>query len=833
MKNILSLIISGALVVSGFGQTRNVLVGTNNAVVQPTNFWSADVSNARSGLGLGSAATNPATAFQPSSSALSNIANGNGSSLSNLAASNIVGILTLSRGGTGSTNAATARTNLGLPWNGLTNSNSTTFQTALFGSGTNPVLVDSEGSVISPTNFWQAAPIVTKFIESQPIVSSSTNISSARFLHIHSLATNIINITNTIILSTNGSTFDGDVALIVHKGPTNSMTRVRSSGSTNDLITLTRYNEAIEFVYYNTGWNFNHQESFVEPIYFAGTNAATNVAASRANLGLGPSNNPSFNSVTVNNGGIKFAEGNILVSNAAVISAFASESQQPYGVIVHGNNNYMSSGEYGVIVGGSNNQVGSPYSIIVGGLNNEVGDGGDGNNSVIVGGVNNHIPYGDYSFIGGGLNNTNDHHYSVIVGGGNNLIIGNPETELYNFIGGGLSNRVSGNTTTIVGGEGNLASGVYAFIGAGKSNVASGLLSVIAGGESNTASESYSLAGGRRARATNTGSFVWADSTDANFSSTNDNSFNVRATGGMSLDLGTNGIIFRTNTSAAATRTNLGLGATWLTNANVANFRTAIGLGTTNDVEFNNATFNNQVDLNGGFSTTSGLISGQLDFFSNSAAATRTNLGLGATWLTNTNASNFLTAIGLGTTNIVTFAGLTNNGDITINSTTASNGLLYIRRTNNEPFLGLANLLASNNTTTNNETLFRVGIAEATNKSAQFGFRSTNTNGDGLAVFSTFGYNALMMVGPSDRSRTNYATNTNAGVEADIWSISPTNRVATLVDTNTGAFTLHRPIGFRTNETNASPTNAGNFQSHAAWLKINIGTNTFYVPVYQ
>ena len=54
MKIILSLIIGGALVVSGFGQTRNVLVGTNNAVVQPTNFWSADASNARTGLGLSS-----------------------------------------------------------------------------------------------------------------------------------------------------------------------------------------------------------------------------------------------------------------------------------------------------------------------------------------------------------------------------------------------------------------------------------------------------------------------------------------------------------------------------------------------------------------------------------------------------------------------------------------------------------------------------------------------------------------------------------------------------------------------------------------------------------
>jgi len=157
----------------------------------------------------------------------------------------------------------------------------------------------------------------------------------------------------------------------------------------------------------------------------------------------------------------------------------------------------------------------------------------------------------------------------------------------------------------------------------------------------------------------------------------------------------------------------------------------------------------------------------------NVSASTRTNLGLGAS-------------------NIVTFAGLTNNGDITINQTATNNGLLYIRRTNNEPFLGLANLLASNNTTISNETLFRVGTAEATNRSAQFGFRSTNTNGSGVAVFSVFGYNALMQIG------------VDASTNAVIFSGGGTNnQVMTLI--KSGATEFARPISFA-NTTDAATT---------------------------
>jgi hypothetical protein len=402
MKIILSLIISGALVVSGFGQTRNVLVGTNNAVVQPTNFWSADASNARTGLGLGTSdnvtfnkvttsngnVTNPAIQIGTNASGISRLGSVlqfgiNGTNIMFLSSStltvngdiltsqaeqtrtnlglgwsaltntnstnfrNAIGLGTtndvefdsltidtlqldssggISWGGQSryepetqtfqgtvsfengallivGTNASTfinqTRTNLGIPWSGLTNTNAATFQAALFGSNTNPVLVNTNGEVVSPTNFWQAAPITTTFIESQPNTNFTTNITPARFLHIHSLATNIANVTNTIVLPTNTLTFEGDVAIVVHKGPTNSMTRVQRAGSTNNLTTLTRFDEAVQFVYYNDVWQFDHNVAFVEPIYFSGTNAAANAAASRTNLGLGETNDVIFNSLQI------------------------------------------------------------------------------------------------------------------------------------------------------------------------------------------------------------------------------------------------------------------------------------------------------------------------------------------------------------------------------------------------------------------------------------------------------------------------------------------------------------------------------------------------------
>jgi trimeric autotransporter adhesin len=166
--------------------------------------------------------------------------------------------------------------------------------------------------------------------------------------------------------------------------------------------------------------------------------------------------------------------------------------------------------------------------------------------------------------IGGGYSNTVSDYAGTIAGGLLNKIGDNncdASTVDYATIGGGRENTASATGATVAGGYSNLASGGNTFAvgfnntasgnaataGGGSGNVASGTASVIPGGRGNTASGDDSFAAGRRAKATRAGQFVWADNNNLDFDPTAqgsfggvDNTFHVRATGGVRFATGIN-----------------------------------------------------------------------------------------------------------------------------------------------------------------------------------------------------------------------------------------------------------------------------------------------------
>jgi hypothetical protein len=135
---------------------------------------------------------------------------------------------------------------------------------------------------------------------------------------------------------------------------------------------------------------------------------------------------------------------------------------------------------------------------------------------------------------------------SVIAGGGgpgaSNSITGTANTT-FSVIGGGVDNHIAhSSSATINGGYGNrVASGAdYSTIAGGFENDIGedAAFSLIAGGRENNISSnaSYTLAAGRRAKANHPGAFVWADSTDADFNSTGNDQFLIRASGGVGVN---------------------------------------------------------------------------------------------------------------------------------------------------------------------------------------------------------------------------------------------------------------------------------------------------------
>lgn len=763
---------------AAFGQ-RAVMVNSNNGiVVYPTNIWEANVNPLRAAIGLGTNA-----------------------------------ILQPSTGGTGATNAAGARTNLGLVWTGLTNTNATDFRSALslsFGALTNTNAASFRSAIGLP-------------------LSALTNTSTADFR-------SALGLTLGALTNTNAAGLRTDIGL-VWSGLTNpSAATMRSallpsySGNSSRVLALNSSGTDVEWVVSST-----NAGSVSYPISLAnGGTGATNASGARASLGFSLSaltststanfrsailpsySNNATKVLTVNSAGtdVEWASGGsgsiafpIAVLNGGTGATNASTARTNLGLGATWLTNTDASLLRSDIGLGTGNAVTFGSASILGSLS--VGGSINFANSVVLSGTNNQA-IGQLNFIASGSTNrilrtqTNENtpSYNFIGSGQSNTI----DSTSYGFIGSGIANSVLNGwqnmPSSIVGGYGNTIYTDYSFIGGGAANTiaAGGSLSVISGGEGNIASNIYTVIGGG------------LQNQALGFCSTVGGGNQNKATG-IEATVAGGGY----NYAGGEGATIGGGGHTNSFNGNIA-----FGIYSTISGGHGNS-------ADGDFSTVSGgkgnSASGNFSFAAGFQAYA-------------TNKGSFVWSD--STADVDPFFTFSSSVNDSFNVWASGgshfhNGSLYVYKTNVGPFEGLANLLASNNTTLSNETLFRVGVAEQTNRSAQFGFRTVRTNngGEGFATFSVYGYNALMMIGPSDRSRTN--TNTNAGIEADIWTITPTNRVMTLRDTNTGAMVMHRPIGFNTNDSNvltSAPANT-TVTNPTGWIQVYVGTNSVRIPYYQ
>lgn len=245
-----------------------------------------------------------------------------------------------------------------------------------------------------------------------------------------------------------------------------------------------------------------------------------------------------------------------------------------------------------IIAGGRDNTIGpsAHESVISGGLDNTIN--ADQRSSVIGGGARNEVLRDNqHAFIGGGRDNqigTNT-VISLVVGGGENRIANNVDGGV---MVGGFRNDILGSNNpnrreiapVLIGGSDNeigRESNFAVILGGDNNRIGTNCASaVIAGGTNNLVADNsgHSFAAGRRSRVNHQGAFVWSDSQNASFASAGEDTFNIRAEGGIHVNADTS-MFF-----GSATRQMLNL------------WSDAYGIGV------QSATMYFRTDLNGGFS---------------------------------------------------------------------------------------------------------------------------------------------------------------------------------------------------------------------------------------
>ncbi|MBU0677300.1 MAG: hypothetical protein KJ626_04215 [Verrucomicrobia bacterium] len=279
----------------------------------------------------------------------------------------------------------------------------------------------------------------------------------------------------------------------------------------------------------------------------AGGRRNTIVAGAATVIGGGDGNAVSGLYATVSGG-----KDNEAIAIGATVSGGASNRASATGATIGGGGIALDGSLYGP------NEARSSAATIGGGFGNTVETnalvatiaGGEFNrirtaahDATIGGGNQNVIHQGSQrATIAGGFQNviSNDAQQAVIAGGRENIIKENAE---HSTVSGGENNKVGqGANYATVGGGGNNRIGDYSdytMIGGGRSNTTANFCeySMIPGGANNRIGPGadYAFAAGRRARADHSGTFVWADNRDWEFTSTAGDQFIVRAGGGIGL----------------------------------------------------------------------------------------------------------------------------------------------------------------------------------------------------------------------------------------------------------------------------------------------------------
>lgn len=264
----------------------------------------------------------------------------------------------------------------------------------------------------------------------------------------------------------------------------------------------------------------------------------------------------SGNSITING-----ATGNEQISSSASLNlnvasgrALRLEDNATSPNLIGGySGNTVTAGVRGATIGGGGlagniNRVTDDHGTVGGGRNNQAGDNAgtasDAGWATVSGGWGNTAGE-QYATVGGGFGNTSGGYVSTVAGGQSNQAMG-----IFSSVCGGSGNEATaaGINSTIGGGINNTTFGIGSTVSGGGDNYAYGSSSIVAGGLSNLSGGDYSFAGGKRAKVRDgnplspfyagtfegdKGTFMWADSTFADFVSTGPNQFLVRAAGGM------------------------------------------------------------------------------------------------------------------------------------------------------------------------------------------------------------------------------------------------------------------------------------------------------------